>query len=256
MRRKAATGMLALMASTLALSGCLQPAEGLWGEPGPTLPEALIRSDPYPRLVVEVDHALGHAPCPQAVDAMMAALYALTDKQKIELVEEGAFSRQGGDYTNDGLAALHEATSGAAPSADFGHGDAAYLHVVFLDGQPAGTRGGHTAGRTLHDAGALFVFRDAYDGAYTIDRHLRRDATCDVERAVLLHELGHAFGLVNRGIPMLHDREADDHAGHSTNPASVMYPRLSLAPDGLLLQDLPRGFDRHDIRDIGGFRAA
>jgi hypothetical protein len=87
-----------------------------------------------------------------------------------------------------------------------------------------------------------------------VDGSGRHDATCAVERAILLHELGHTLGLVNRGVPMLVDREAEAHSGHSTNPNSVMYPSLQIAASGLVLQSIPHGFDRDDLADLAAHR--
>lgn len=243
--------LLGLLFALAGLSGCVQPL-GLRG--GDDLPASLLRDDAYPDLIVEVDHVKGHAPCPKALNAMEGALLALTDKRRV-VVTTNVIEARGGGYDNKELGAIHEAENDHGPTdaGRHGRGEAAHLHVIFLDGRAKATHGGHAAGRTLHDEGAIFVFPDTYAGAYSLTGGLRRDASCDVERTVLLHELGHAFGLVNRGVPMLHDREADGRAGHSTNPDSVMYPVLRLGRDGLLLGDLPRGFDEHDVDDLLAF---
>ena len=47
--------------------------------------------------------------------------------------------------------------------------------------------------------------------------------TAFVERAVLVHEFGHAAGLVNLGAPMQAPHEDASHPHHSTNQKSVMY---------------------------------
>ena len=238
----------------MVLAGCLDPA-ALFGDTGPSLPEALLRSDPYPDLVVEIDHAPGRVPCAGSLAALEAVLLFATGKRSVRVLAPTPMAAGDGDYDNAELARLHADAADSGPATGFGRGDAAYLHIVYLNGHAESRNGGHAAGRTLYQQGALFVFPDAFESAYEIRAGFRSDASCAAERAVLLHELGHAFGLVNRGIPMLHDREADDHAGHSTNPASVMYPTLRIAADGRVLTPLPTAFDANDLADLAAYRA-
>lgn len=43
------------------------------------------------------------------------------------------------------------------------------------------------------------------------------------EQATLVHEMGHALGLVNNGLPFIQDHEDHDHATHCSNPNCVMH---------------------------------
>lgn len=43
------------------------------------------------------------------------------------------------------------------------------------------------------------------------------------EQATMAHELGHALGLVNHGMPMQEEHEDKNHAGHCNNPDCVMF---------------------------------
>src|SRR6185503_8431274 len=44
-----------------------------------------------------------------------------------------------------------------------------------------------------------------------------------MELFALVHELGHALGLVNHGIPMVADHEDAAHPAHCSNPFCIMY---------------------------------
>jgi hypothetical protein len=44
-----------------------------------------------------------------------------------------------------------------------------------------------------------------------------------VEQVTLIHEIGHAIGLVNNGLPMVEAHQDADHGAHCNNPDCVMY---------------------------------
>ena len=44
-----------------------------------------------------------------------------------------------------------------------------------------------------------------------------------VEQSTLVHESGHAIGLVNNGLPMTSTHEDTAHRAHCSNPDCVMY---------------------------------
>lgn len=237
------------------LSGCVDVA-ALLAEPGPSLPQALLRRDPYPDLVVEVDAAPGQDPCPSTLAALDGALRFVTAKDSILVTEPTRVLAGDGSYDNEELVRLHRRELDLAPggAGRFGADGRAVLHVMFLNGGARTPDGDHAAGRMIYDHGVVFVFKDSFRHAYDVRSGERVDAACAVERAVVLHELGHALGLVNRGVPMRSDREADDHAGHSTDPRSVMYPTLHLGSDGRLLAPLPTGFSPADMADLTAYR--
>jgi hypothetical protein len=44
-----------------------------------------------------------------------------------------------------------------------------------------------------------------------------------VEQATIIHELGHAFGIVDNGVPMVTPHRDTDHGAHCDNDKCVMY---------------------------------
>lgn len=73
----------------------------------------------------------------------------------------------------------------------------------------------------------------------------------DYESSIIVHEWGHALGLVNKGYKSSIDYEDDAHPGHSTNPRSVMhwaveYVGVTKAP--------PTDFGLQEEKDISGLK--
>jgi hypothetical protein len=81
-----------------------------------------------------------------------------------------------------------------------------------------------------------------------------------LERSTLLHESGHAIGLVDNGLAMVRPHEDAQNKGHSSDARSVMYWKVD-SLQGLrdyILQDgsIPDVFDADDRADLhaGGGR--
>jgi hypothetical protein len=97
-----------------------------------------------------------------------------------------------------------------------------YFTVIFLNGafhtgQDAspGTLGISITGTTV-----VAVFKDA------IRRLGPSDASLTVkfgEQATLVHEMGHALGLVNNGVTPVEDHHDEEHGSHCSNSNCVMY---------------------------------
>ena len=99
----------------------------------------------------------------------------------------------------------------------------AYLFVAFLpgnfeqDGQiKNGVLGVHLGGLPV-----MAVFKDVVKSASIglFSEQIRRY----VEQATVVHELGHALGLVNNGTPMVKPHQDTEHGAHCTNTDCVMY---------------------------------
>lgn len=114
-------------------------------------------------------------------------------------------------WTSAQLTALGDAQFGSAVS-----GTAATLGVIFLNGTyegDTGILGIHITGRPY-----AFVFKDvvASVGGTAFQQKY-------IEQATVMHELGHALGLVNNGVPMVAAHEDVTHAHHSSDTNCVMY---------------------------------
>lgn len=101
-------------------------------------------------------------------------------------------------------------------SADLVSGATVTIPVIFLNG----TYNGSSSILGIHLTGThfAFVFKDvvvSVGGGGVSQRY--------VEQTTVVHEIGHAIGLVNNGVPMVINHEDLAHVHHTTNEDGVMY---------------------------------
>lgn len=103
------------------------------------------------------------------------------------------------------------------------------IHVVFIDGlfREDDSDGGEVqegvVGVTIGDGGTIAIFKPVID---QMDRRSGGRGTLlqrYVEQSTILHEFGHAVGLVENGIEAINDHHDEDNPGHCSNPDCVMY---------------------------------
>jgi hypothetical protein len=244
---------LALVVAVAALaSGCLDAAGAAQG---PTLPQALLLDRLSTSIVVEVDAVPGHGPDPGTLDLLRATLENVTGKPVL-VAGPSPIPGQGGDYRESDLVRIHRQTAFFAPDGFLQHGQA-FLHVVYLDGHLRSDGGDrHTLGRTLLADGLIVVFRDSYSRAYRLLNGTEwADASAEMDRHVLLHEAGHALGLVGNGVPQVRDHADPGSPGHSRYPESVMYHHPPMTPRQFVTGPVSVTFDVDDLMDLAAFKA-
>lgn len=241
-----------LLALAVLAPGCVRP-------PAAERPyyEEVLSAEPFTRLVVELDHAPGRAPSPEATAHLLATLRNVTSKQEVTLVLREQLPADGAErWSAEELVALERQTRDTPHTAP-----TAVLHVLYPAGrfERDGVAGVTVGGPVL---GPVVVFLDTLGelaAGPAGPLPLPPQAIARLERATLLHEAGHGVGLVDNGLPQVRDREDPDHPGHSRNAGSVMYWKVE-SLDGLrdfILQDgtVPDEFDaddRADLRSAGG----
>lgn len=243
---------LAVAAAVLA-SGCL---DALGAGQGPSLPQALLLQDVAGGIIVEVDAVRDRAPRPEALDLLRTTLEEVTGKP-VALAGPSIIPAQGGGYREADLRRIHQETAFFGPDGYLQSGQAV-LHVLYLDGSlrsDAGDR--HTLGRTLLGDGLIVIFRDSYSHAYRLLNGTEwADASGEMDRHVLLHETGHALGLVGNGVPQVRDHADPQSKGHSRYPESVMYHHPPMTPQQFVTGTVSVTYDVDDLADLAAFRAS
>ena len=90
-----------------------------------------------------------------------------------------------------------------------------------------------------------FVFKDVVEGVGGSEKTQQY-----VEQSTVIHEIGHAIGLVNIGLPMVVDHEDGEHPGHTSNEDGVMYWAVESSDDILsVLTDIILG-DQLDLFEV------
>ncbi len=171
-----------------------------------TLGWALLSPD-VPNAVVEVDQLGGATLNRDALDALEQALREHGRKRTVEMVTQQVEDRKD-------VYSLEDLVTTSEEHRDRRSGDnTVALHVLVLPGRFE-VQG--VPGAAFH-ATAVALFPEE------MDRMLPPGAALGAfQAAVITHELGHAFGLVNRtGVGDFH--EDPKHPGHTAEEDSVMY---------------------------------
>lgn len=129
-------------------------------------------------------------------------------------------------------------------------GEVPTLDIVSLNGRSEDGASGSYAGGVVD---VRFAWSRSAHPNITLTR---------AEAGVLIHEFGHAIGLINGSIPMNRVRETTDGRHHSTSPSSVMYSgppvdvvNLTEAELQAIVDARPLTFDAYDWEDIRAFQA-
>ncbi len=99
--------------------------------------------------------------------------------------------------------------------------------VVFVNGHLGGSPGviGVTVSGVLGlGAPTVFLFKEVINN---FNDTFSPDKVKKAEQMTVTHELGHALGLVNAGIPMFTSHQDTEHGSHCTNTSCGMYWALS-----------------------------
>jgi len=238
---------IALLAVTIAAVGCGQgdgsttgDAVGLDVPDNPDPPKSNfsavdhLSGAEYSKLTVEIDFVTGKGPNGTALSDLQEALDRMRGDGQIakpdgiELALDDALPASSADkvWTFSELDTLGKAYRNLA--LDDG---AASIHVLYVDGHyEDDTNQGSVLG-FAYSGSWMVMFKDNITRACEsstviagpILSALREKICAHAEASVLLHELGHLFGLVNNGTPMVVDHEDPDHPAHDASSDCLMY---------------------------------
>ena len=90
------------------------------------------------------------------------------------------------------------------------------FHILFLDGYFADEQGErkNVLGVSIGDTGVIAMFKPVI-ASTSSERY--------VEQTTLIHEFGHAVGLVNNGLELVIDHHDETHGAHCNNDDCVMF---------------------------------
>ena len=101
--------------------------------------------------------------------------------------------------------------------------DTAYLSIIFLSGafrESSGEVNRNTLGIHITGTTRIVIFKDLLKAIESSDgKWVSRYS----EQSVLVHEVGHAIGMVNNGLPMSTEHHDSEHGDHCTNDKCVMF---------------------------------
>lgn len=238
-----------LLAATLVLSlaaaGCLSSLIG-----GGVTAKDLVSDDDYSNWVIEIDYVGGERPAGDVVNGLLSRVQEVVSKDSVRVQYSDADLPSKDRWTRGALQDLHDSRRDLKTE-----GSTVTTHLMFVDGeyQEEGVLGFAVG----HDW--IVIFSERIDRGCDEGGPLGLPACSGTDRtrahtAVLVHEFGHIMGLVNNGIDMVEDHEADScngqaDSGHSDNQNSVMF--CAVRTVGLFgLQSIPTEFDADDRRDL------
>lgn len=202
----------------------------------------------YPNLVIEVDVQDCTSSDAAAVDHLVSTLRSVVDKPGGVILAGGnTFSSDRRQWTASDLRGVAEANR-----SNYSTGDTVAVYVLYAcgafhaDGQETSAIG------AAYNASEFAVFPQRWnDGIGALLGSNRA-----VERAVLVHEAGHLFGLVNLTYRSEIAHEDPDHPGHSSSRRSVMYWAIESTAIGQVFSGPPPDtFDEADRADLEGLKS-
>ena len=198
-----------------------------------------LQSNSFPRLVVEIDSAESTPGSDNAVSVLISTIKMYADKPR-GIIQSGGnkFSTQKAKYTAQDLLELAKQNRSS-----YSQGDTVSLYILYVNGSFAENE--DALGVALN-ASVFVIFKDRISQATTA-----LVLASEIERAVLIHELGHLLGLVNINYQSSRNHEDSGHPKHANNTNSVMYWAVEdISVANILRGGPPYRFDSDDQYDI------
>ncbi len=223
----------------ITLNGCLG---GLTGHDN-VQPTDYLKDTEFKKWVIEIDYVSGHKPSDAAMSMLSQRLKEVANKDSIT-VQVGNVLPGRATWTDSAIEALEQEHKDHETG-----GDTVVTWVAYVNGHSS--HGDGVLGITYgHDRIVIFdeVINNACDPLNPLA--LCAFAQQDIESAVLVHEFGHAIGLVARGVPMVNPHEDPEHPRHSNSRSSVMYWAVESAGNLGIFNTIPNKFDANDKLDL------
>jgi hypothetical protein len=207
--------------------------------------KAYLQGNAYRRLVVEIDSVTGKEPSESSTNELLIQLQRYADKPDgVATAGSNSLQASKNNYSAQDLFDLAKANR-----SQYSSGSTASLYVLFVNGSYTG--GENILGVALNSS-FIVIFKDRLGAAATA-----LVFEPEIERAVLIHEMGHALGLVNLTYKSKMAHEDAGHQGHSSNSGSVMYWAVEdVSVANILRGGPPYQFDSADQDDIARLKTS
>jgi hypothetical protein len=211
----AAASGLSFGVALAAGAGCSSSSTSHVVSPGGEA-QQFLEPSPFSQMKIEVIPVTGRDPDPNALEIMLQRAREHCHKPDgisldVDTDVAPAIASGVAQYTTQELQSFQ-----GEHRQRFTGGSTIVLNVVYSDGVAA--FGPNTLGATI-GADLIVIFKDRIRA---LDPTLEGQA----ESSVLVHELGHALGLVNQPNRMVTPHEDEQHPGHCNNPLCVMFWEL------------------------------
>jgi hypothetical protein len=208
------------------------------GSPG-TYARTLLRPQPATEVIIEVIVQPGAQPRAATVSSLEDVLEDVAEKSVLTTQVSGSDDAPG-SWDEAAIIAYAERHTTARPTSS-----RAVVHFLALRGEFAPDK---SAIGVAVRGDVFAVFIDAINAAGT-----PLVPASSIEKAVVLHELGHLLGLVDIAIDR--NRDDPDHPFHSRNRSSVMFWAIETDLVGQVLGGPPpTDFDADDRADLNALR--
>ena len=113
-------------------------------------------------------------------------------------------------WSGDEVYALHERTQ--APTILSGED---HFYIYFLKGNAESSD--NVIGFSINGTSVIAIFKDVVtaSGSSTVQKY--------TEQSTLVHEMGHALGVVNNGVPLTSNHQDPENGKHTSNSDCIMY---------------------------------
>jgi len=198
-----------------------------------------LQPQPFSKLIVEIDHVDSVSPSQSSVDTFLSTIKQFVDKPDgVVRLGDNTLKALKDSYSVQDL--LNVAKTNRS---NYSQGNIVSLYVLYVNGEFAGNT--NALGVALNSS-MFVIFKDKIKEATTA-----LIFTSEIERAVLNHELGHLFGLININYQSSINHEDSGHPHHSNNSESVMFWAVEdISVSNLLRGGPPYQFDSADQDDI------
>jgi len=185
-----------------------------------------LRRTRFTKLLVEIDYPVGYAPSNAAMNLLEDRLSARCDKPGgVTVIADDAIPLSEFPATSD-ISDVEALENTYRDNFADSNTQTAVLYILYVKGKSSLGGGPNTQvlGLTYHGS-SIVLFVDVADQGSDLEV-----TTEEVEGEAIVHEAGHALGLVNGGCPMVVPHEDVVHSGHDASDTSCMYWLIQIDP--------------------------